>query len=77
MGDAWEAAAGLNNTVNDAAADRDGDGLSNLLNGSRAPHRMIQIPISASRVRARSGRTSSLHGIQFPASDTGSLRAAI
>ena len=29
MGDAWEAANGLNNTVNDAAGDLDGDGRSN------------------------------------------------
>ena len=30
MGDAWEAAHGLNNTVNDAAEDLDGDGRNNL-----------------------------------------------
>ncbi len=30
MGDAWETAHGLNATVNDSAADRDGDGQSNL-----------------------------------------------
>jgi len=30
MGDAWEAANGLNNSVNDASADEDDDGQSNL-----------------------------------------------
>ena len=30
MGDAWEAANGLNPSVNDSALDRDGDGQSNL-----------------------------------------------
>ena len=30
MGDAWETANGLNNSVNDSAGDRDGDGQNNL-----------------------------------------------
>jgi hypothetical protein len=44
MGDTWEAANGLNNSVNDASADLDRDGQTNLAEWLAAPSRTTSSP---------------------------------